>query len=214
VPFDPPSSLGVQQRLIREWSDPLSRAHPSWLTDLPRRLRERAVTQAAGRRVLNALLRSRVNLPALEGFDVWLRTPWALEHADLVAAQVERAGWLLLQPWLARAIARPQVESIVAWVGRDRYEACLSAPARLCQVDRAPLPADALRSASALRAAAHDFGWQALSQVLVGPRAAVAARLRLVSGLRTPSEAAAASLALDGEALLERLAAPAEEQPA
>lgn len=205
MPFDPPSDPGLQHQLIREWSDPFCCAHAAWLTDLPRRLRDRAAASTAARRVLNDLLRRRAQLPPLASIEVWRQAHWATARADAIADTIERAGWLLLEPWAARCIERRDVESVVGWIGRERYEACLAAPAQLWRGRAPPVPHDAAGSSQGLRGFAIELGWQALSGVLTGPRASMAARLRLVTGRRAPGPLTTEPLAIDAGALLARL---------
>jgi hypothetical protein len=189
-------------RWLREWSDPAAHAHADWWPALGASRPQRALASRSGRRVLAALLRRAVPLPPLQRLPP-REAVWAGAPADTLRASIERAGWLLIAPMVPRLIVRREIETVVACVGRTRYEAAFDGPVNLWRDGAAP-PRLETSSVDALRRSMHALGLAAMAQALAEDAPAFIARARLLLG---PSLADSSSPpAIDSAALLQQLA--------
>jgi hypothetical protein len=204
----------VSRQLIREWSDPLALAHPQWLAGVPPELLDAAMTSPPGRQHLAAQLRRQVPLHrSWRAHDVE-RARWALRDRAGLREIVEHAGWLLMRSRVARVVVRSDIASIVARVGRSRYEAAFTAAPTLWHGDEPDrLPDLAGAAPDAVGVALRAVGWRALNQVLEGELAAIRSRLHLIAGPACARVRPRQHWPIDDAALLQALRA-ASEQPA
>jgi hypothetical protein len=164
---------------LREWADPAAHAHAHWWPALCIEQPAQALRTRTGRRTLAARLRAAVPLLPLAQAP---RAPhWALAPAAALSASLEHAGWMLISPWVPRAIRREEIEALRGCAGQARYDAVFEqAPLNLWHDGVVPRPHAA--SAEALRAELLNLGLQALAQALAQEWPGLVARARLLLG--------------------------------
>jgi hypothetical protein len=203
----------VSRQLIREWSDPVALAHPQWLAGIPPELLGAAMISAQGRQRLAAQLRRQVPLHrSWRAHDVE-RVRWALRDRAGLREIVEHAGWLLMRSRVVRVVARNDIASIVARVGRSRYEAAFTEAPGLWHGDEPDrLPDLAGTAPDAVGVALRAVGWRALNQVLEGDLAAIRSRLHLIAGPACARVRPRQHWPIDEAALLDHLRAASEQR--
>ena len=176
------STETAQQLLLRTWSDPLAHAHRDWCAAWPADLLARAEHVPAARRSLARALRATVPLPPLSSLDGESVVPWAVGTRREIFRTADEAGWLLMRRWIARAVARRDVQSMIDFLGRERYQASLPpGPDFWSSSTAAPSPSYALPSAQ-LQAVFRGLGFHALNRALAGRLEAFRGRMRLLAG--------------------------------
>lgn len=206
-----PDGRDPLHQLVGEWSDPVAHAHTSWYEPLPHALVQQAATSRHGRRVLATRLRETVPLGRLASAEpAWRQAAWAFGDAAALTQHIDRVGWWVMQPWVARAIDRAQVGAIVACVGRERHEQALRV--RHAFVRAETRLASAPRTAAEVHEAMRTLGWRALSASLVGPMTPLRDRLRLITGAALDASPLEAAIEIDSAALLDQLSAETEAQ--
>jgi hypothetical protein len=199
------STEPARQMLLRTWSDPLAHAHSDWCAAWPEALLSRAAQVPAARRPLIRALRAAVPLPPLSSLDGESAVPWALGTRRDIFRNADEAGWLLMCGWIARAVARRDVQALIAFLGRERYQASLQpGPDVWLSGHAAPNP-DYTMPAAQLQAVFRGLGFHALNRALAGRLEAFRGRMRLLAGPQAAAPEMEHELPIDHDALLARL---------
>jgi hypothetical protein len=199
------SSEPARLTLLRTWSDPLAHAHRDWCAAWPQALLVRAAQLPAARRPLTRALRAAVPLLPLSHLDGESAVPWALGSRRDMFRTGDEAGWLLMRGWIARAVARRDVQSMIDFLGRDRYQASLQpGPDFWLRSKAAPNPGYSLPAAQ-LQNVFRSLGFHALNRALAGRLEAFRGRMRLLAGPLAASPAMDAELPIDHDSLLAQL---------
>jgi hypothetical protein len=202
---DDPARHSAQQTLLRTWSDPLAQAHRDWCAAWPAALVARARQTPAARRSLGRALRAAVPLAPLSCLDGEQVVPWALGTAREIYRKVDEAGLVLMRRWIVRAVSRADVRSVVAFLGREHYDAALQpAPELWRDAEAAPQPAYDL-PADRLQQIFRGLGFHALNGALAGRLEAFRGRMRLLTGPQSAAGDGQPLLAIDNDALLRYL---------
>jgi hypothetical protein len=199
------STETAQHTLLRTWSDPLAHAHRDWCVAWPDTLMARAALVPAARRALARALREAVPLPPLSSLDGESAVPWALGTRRDMFRNADEAGWLLMRGWIARAVARRDVQSLIDFLGRDRYQASLRpGPDVWLSRQAAPDPSYALPAAQ-LQDVFRGLGFHALNRALAGRLEAFRGRMRLLAGRQAAAPEMDNELPIDHDTLLAQL---------
>lgn len=199
------STESAQHTLLRTWSDPLAHAHRDWCVAWPAALLERAAQVPAARRGIARALRAAVPLPPLSSLDGESAVPWALGTRREIFRSADETGWLLMRGWIARAVARRDVQALVAFLGRTRYDASLEpGPDFWLHGSAAPNPSYSLPSAQ-LQDVFRSLGFHALNRALAGRLEAFRGRMRLLAGPLAAAAEMERGLPIDHDALLTHL---------
>jgi hypothetical protein len=176
------SPRAVQEALLRTWSEPQREAHRGWTASLPAALLTRAAHVPAASRALTRWLRERVPLRPLHTLDGSAAVPWALGSAREIYRTADEAGWLLMRRWIARAVSRRDVQSLIDFLGRDRYAAALG-PGPEFWRDTAAMPNPAYQTPhEQLQQVFRGLGFQSLNAALAGRLEPFRGRMRLLAG--------------------------------
>lgn len=188
--------------LLRTWSDPLAHAHRDWCAAWPDALLVSAARVPAARRPLTRALRAAVPLPPLSSLDGESAVPWAVGSRRDMFRTGDEAGWLLMRGWIARAVARRDVQAMIDFLGRERYEASLQAgPDFWLQSSAAPNPGYTVPAAQ-LQRVFRSLGFHALNRALAGRLEAFRGRMRLLAGAQAAAPEMERALPIDHHALL------------
>jgi hypothetical protein len=200
-----PSTEPAQLTLLHTWSDPLAHAHRDWCTAWPDALLVHAARVPAAKRPLTRALRAAVPLPPLSSLDGERAVPWAVGSRRDMFRTGDEAGWLLMRSWIARAVARRDVQSMIDFLGRERYQASLQpGPDFWLRSKAAPNPGYTLPAAQ-LQHVFRSVGFHALNRALAGRLEAFRGRMRLLAGAQAASPEMARELPIDHDSLLAHL---------
>jgi hypothetical protein len=195
----------AQQTLLRTWSDPLAHAHRDWCAAWPAALLARASQTPAARRGIVLALRAAVPLRPLSSLDGEHTVPWALGTARQIYRTVDEAGLVLMRRWIVRAVSRADVRGVIAFLGREHYDAALQpAPELWFDAQAAPQP-DYSLPADRLQQVFRRLGFHALNGALAGELEAFRGRMRLLTGPLSAAGDGQPPLAIDNDALLRYL---------
>jgi hypothetical protein len=205
------STETAQHTLLRTWSDPLAHAHRDWCVAWPAALLERAALVPAAQRSIARALRVAVPLPPLSCLDGESAVPWALGTRREIFRHADEAGWLLMRGWIARAVARRDVQSMIDFLGRERYEASLHpGPDLWLNNQAAPMPSYTQPGAQ-LQDVFRSLGFHALNRALAGRLDAFRGRMRLLAGPQAAAASMEEALPIDHDTLLTHLRGDAGE---
>jgi hypothetical protein len=199
------SSRETQLALLCAWSDPLPQAHRDWCTAWPADLLAHVAQAPAARRSFTHALRAAVPLAPLSSLDGESAVPWAMGTAREIFSIGDEAGWLLMRRWIARAVARRDVQSLINFLGRERYQtSLLPAPDLWRSSTATPSPSYATPPEQ-LQSVFRTLGFHALNRALAGRLEAFRGRMRLLAGAQAASPTMDDHLPIDHDALLATL---------
>jgi hypothetical protein len=199
------SSPQTQLELLSLWSNPLPHAHGDWCAAWPADLLTQASRVPAARRPITRALRAAVPLAPLSSLDGESAVPWAMGSKRELFGMADEAGWLLMRRWIVRAVARRDMQALIYFLGRPRYQASFeTAPEFWNDSDAAPNPGYAT-PAPQLQAIFRTLGFHALNSAMAGRLDAFRGRLRLLLGAQAASPAMDDALPIDHDALLATL---------